>query len=67
LPLDVEKDLANYTPPAEIPDQDEIRSALTIPDVPQAMLAVPTLLERLVQSVLDPWGFELPPNESAGI
>jgi hypothetical protein len=61
-PLDCEKDLANYTPAAEVPDQNEIRSALTVPDVPQAMPAVPTLLEQLVQVILDPWGYELAGN-----
>jgi hypothetical protein len=64
-PLDVEKDLANYTPPAEVPDQEEIRLALTVPDVPQALPAVPTLLERLAQVALDPWGFELPRMEGS--
>jgi hypothetical protein len=62
-PLDVEKDLANYTPPADVPDKDEIRSALAVPDVPQALPAVPTLLERLAQAPLDPWGYELPRME----
>jgi hypothetical protein len=63
-PLDVEKDLANYTPPADVPDKEEIRSALTVPDVPQEMPAVATLLERLAQVALDPWGYELPRMET---
>jgi hypothetical protein len=65
-PLDLEKDLANYTPAAEVPDKQEIRAALTVPEVPLATPAVPTLLERLVQAVLDPWGYELPPTELSG-
>jgi hypothetical protein len=66
-PLDVEKDLANYAPAADVPNQDEIRSALAVPDVPQEMPAVPVLLERLAQASLDPWAYELPrtePNDS---
>jgi hypothetical protein len=63
-PLDVEKDVANYTPLADVPDKEEIRSALTVPDVPQEMPAVATLLERLAQVALDPWGYELPRMET---
>jgi len=61
-PLDVEKDLATYTPPADVPDREEVRSALTVPDVPQAMPAVPVLLERLALAAVDPWTYELPTN-----
>ncbi len=65
-PLDVEKDLAAYDPPAEVPDKYEIRAAVTVPDVPEATPAVPALLEQLAQSPLDPWGYELPrPEQSA--
>jgi hypothetical protein len=64
-PLDVEKDLANYTPPADVPDMEEIRSSLTVPDVPQALPAVAALLEQLAQVALDPWGYELPRIEQS--
>ena len=64
-PLDVEKDLATYTPPADVPDREQVRSALTVPDVPEAMPAVPTLLERLASAALDPWGYELPRMEQS--
>jgi len=65
-PLDVEKDLATYTPPADVPDREQVRAALTVPDVPQAMPAVPMLLERLASAPLDPWGYDLPlPEQSA--
>jgi hypothetical protein len=63
--LDEEKDLAHYTPPADVPDKEEIRAALTVPDVPQAVPAVPALLERLAQAPLDPWAYELPRMEQA--
>jgi hypothetical protein len=62
-PLDAEKDLANYTPPAEVPDREEIRAALTVPDVPEEMPTAATLLERLAQVALDPWDYELPQLE----
>ena len=63
--LDVEKDLAHYTPPAEVPDKEEIRSALTVPDAPEEMPAVAMLLERLATVPPDPWDFELPPMDSS--
>jgi hypothetical protein len=62
-PLDAEKDLANYTPTADVPDREEIRSALVIPEVPEAFPTVPVLLDRLSQEPLDPWTYELPQVE----
>jgi hypothetical protein len=57
--LDSEKELADYRPPAEVPDANAVRVALTVPEVPEEVPAVPLLLERLVQEPLDPWAIEL--------
>jgi hypothetical protein len=57
--LDREKDLAEYRPPAELPDANALREALQVPGVPEDMPAVTLLLERLVQQPLDPWAIEL--------
>jgi hypothetical protein len=60
-PLDSEKPLADYAPPAEVPDAGAVRAALVVPEVPEQYPAVPALLERLVQGQpLDPWGLDLP-------
>jgi hypothetical protein len=59
-PLDVEKPLADYEPPAEVPDADALRETLTVPAVPEELPAVAVLLERLAQAPLDPWALELP-------
>jgi hypothetical protein len=59
-PLDVEKPLADYEPPAEIPDADALRAALVVPVVPEELPAVPVLLRQLAQAPLDPWAIELP-------
>jgi hypothetical protein len=56
---DSEKALADYQPPAEVPNADAVRVALTVPDVPEEVPAVALLLERLVQQSLDPWAIEL--------
>jgi hypothetical protein len=59
-PLDVEKPLADYAPPAEVPDAEALRAALVVPEVPEELPAVAQLLERLAQAPLDPWAIELP-------
>jgi hypothetical protein len=58
-PLDSEKALADYRPPAEVPDANAVRAALTVPEIPEDVPAVPLLLERLVQQPLDPWAIDL--------
>jgi hypothetical protein len=59
-PLDSEKDLTSYSPPAEMPDLDAVRTAVVVPPVPEELPAVSSLTLRLVQQPLDPWGLELP-------
>ena len=63
-PFDTEKPLADYAPPAEIPDREAIRAGITVPDVPQELPAVEVLLERLAQLPLDPWNYELARTKS---
>ncbi len=58
-PLDVEKPLADYTPPTAVPDPDEVRAAITVPDVPEEVPAVQQILERFLKEPLDPWKVEL--------
>lgn len=59
-PLDNEKSLADYRPPAEIPDSEEVRAALIAPEIPEDVPAVPILLEQLAQQPLDPWAINIP-------
>ena len=66
-PLDSEKPLADYVPPAEVPDANALRAALAVPEVPEELPAVPALLERLVQQPLDPWGLDLPPADGMAL
>jgi hypothetical protein len=63
-PLDNEKPLADYMPPAEVPDAGEVRAALVVPETPEEMSFTATLLERLAQQELDPWAVELPMQDS---
>jgi hypothetical protein len=57
--LDSEKPLADYRPPAEVPDPAAVREALVVPEVPEDVPAAAVLLERFVQRPLDPWALEL--------
>jgi hypothetical protein len=59
-PLDVEKPLLDYTPPADMPDAEALRRAITIPPVPDEVPAAMSLLEQLARQPVDPWGIHLP-------
>ena len=62
-PLDNEKPLADYIPPAEAPTAAEVRAGLTAPEIPEETPFAARLLERLAQQDLDPWAVELPPQD----
>jgi hypothetical protein len=64
-PLDSEKALADYVPPAEIPDANAIRAGLNTPEVPQDVPAVLGLLEQLAAAPCDPWNLVLSAQDSA--
>ncbi len=46
-PLDNEKPLADYMPPAEVPNAAEVRAALVVPETPEETPFAAQLLERL--------------------
>lgn len=54
-PLDEEKQLIGYAPAVDVPDAEEIRRSITVPDVPREFPAVARLLEQLAREPLDPW------------
>src|SRR5262245_25717435 len=54
-PFDAEKPLADYTPPTPVPEPDEVRAAITVPEVPQEVPAVLRILDKFLQEPLDPW------------
>jgi len=63
-PLDSEKPLADYIPPAELPDPAALRESLVVPPVPEEVPAALSLLERLAREALDPWAVEMPLSRS---
>ena len=62
-PLDQEKPLAEYVPPAEAPDPAAVRASIVVPPTPEEFPAAALLLERLVQPPPDPWALDLPPQD----
>ena len=63
-PLDNEKPLADYIPPAEVPNVAEVRAALVVPETPEETPFAALLLERIARIDLDPWAVELPPQDA---
>lgn len=59
-PLDVEKPLADYTPPTEVPDPRALLAAVQLPEAPAEEPAAAALLEQFVREPLDPWAIPLP-------
>jgi hypothetical protein len=58
--LDSEKALADYRPAADVPDANDVRAVLFVPDVPEDVPAVSMLLKLLAQQHLDPWAIDIP-------
>ncbi len=62
-PLDSEKPLADYVPPAEVPDPAAVRAGIAIPPIPEELPAVFSLLEQLARQPLDPWALDMEKDE----
>jgi hypothetical protein len=58
-PLDVEKWLADYVPPAPVPTVEELRQNVRVPELPRDVPAVRVLLESFARAVVDPWQVDL--------
>jgi hypothetical protein len=58
-PLDIEKDLADFSWPVDMPDLEAVRSGIAVPDIPEEVPAVRGILEKFLQEPLDPWNLPL--------
>ena len=58
-PLDVEKWLGDYVPPATVPTVEELRQNVRVPDLPPEVPAVRVLLENFAAADVDPWHVDL--------
>src|SRR5262249_20261812 len=65
-PIDVEKNLAKYQPPIDLPDADAVRAAIPAPEIPEEFPAALRLLEEFVAPPVDPWALPLPVVSPAG-
>lgn len=59
-PLDVEKPLAEYEPPGEVPPSAEVRAALEVPPMPADLPGVPAILEAHALQAVDAWAVQIP-------
>jgi hypothetical protein len=60
-PIDVEKLLDDYVPPAQVPDIPDVRAAIVLPEWADEFPAVRTLLEDFARQPLDPWSLDFTP------
>jgi hypothetical protein len=58
-PLDIEKNLSEYAPPAPAPDAAEVRAQIPLPEIPRDVPAVRPILEEAVKTPIDPWDVNL--------
>jgi hypothetical protein len=58
-PFDIEKNLADYEPPVQVPDLEELRRSIAPPQIPLDVPAVQVILEEYVRQPLDPWDVPL--------
>jgi hypothetical protein len=59
-PLDCEKPLADYSPPAEVPEASAVREGIVLTPIPEELPTVNELLRQLSEQPIDPWALELP-------
>jgi hypothetical protein len=54
-PRDREKALADFTPPTEIPDVDQVLPGIAVPEVPGDLPMVAWLIDNFIREPIDPW------------
>ena len=58
-PIDVEKNLSEYSPATPVPDSADVRAEAPLPEIPRDVPAIRVLLEQAVKHPIDPWDIEL--------
>jgi hypothetical protein len=59
-PLQADPPLTEVTPPIEIPDPEEVRRTIPIPEVPDDLPGVSWILDEFLKEPLDPWDLKIP-------
>jgi hypothetical protein len=63
-PLQADPPLTEVAPPIEIPDPEEIRRTIPIPEVPDDLPGVNWLLDQFLKEPIDPWDLKIPGMEA---
>lgn len=58
-PIDLEKPVADYSPPVTVPDAEEVLGGVVLPELPADVPFVEVLLEQWARTPVDPWQLEL--------
>jgi hypothetical protein len=58
-PIDIEKNLADYEPPTPVPDLQEVRRNIPVPEIPHEVPAVQVILEEFMRQPVDAWDVDL--------
>ena len=59
-PMQVDKPPSENIPPVQIPDPEEIRKAIPIPEVPDDLPGVKWMLDQFLKEPIDPWDLKIP-------
>ncbi len=59
-PLELDRPPASKAPPVDIPDPEEIRKTITVPEPPSDLPGVRWILDRFLNEPIDPWDLGLP-------
>jgi len=62
-PLEIDRLAGESQPPVEIPDPEEIRKAISIPEPPSDLPGVKWVLDQFLAEPIDPWELEIPNDE----
>jgi len=65
-PLQADPPMSEVTPLVEIPDPEEIRRTIPLPEVPDDLPGVDWLLDQLLKEPIDPWNLKIPGMKDQG-
>ena len=62
-PMQVDQPPSENLPPVHIPDPEEIRRAIPIPEVPDDLPGVSWMLDQFLKEPIDPWDLKIPMSD----
>ena len=61
--MQVDQPPSENLPPVHIPDPEEIRRAIPIPEVPNDLPGVGWMLDQFLKEPIDPWDLKIPMSD----